>query len=93
MELVLADFSGAGLEQQESCGGDRGGGCCRGAAEAGNALVCSVCTVVSNVDNDAGWILGRPDWGLTLGFDLRVRVRRLVRVRVRCSTRASLGKL
>ena len=34
MELVLDDFSGAGLEQQGSCGGEGGGGCCRGAAEA-----------------------------------------------------------
>ena len=32
--LVFDDFSGAGLEQQGSRGGEGGGGCCRGAAEA-----------------------------------------------------------
>ena len=56
MESVLDDFW-AGLEQQGSCGGEGGSGCCRGAAEAREALVCSVCTVDSNADIDPGWRL------------------------------------
>ena len=42
-----------------------------GAAEElqrrGSALVCSVCTVDSNVDIDAGWRLGRPELGPRVG--------------------------
>ena len=34
MELVLEDFSGAGLEQQGNCRGEGGGGYGRGAPEA-----------------------------------------------------------
>ena len=50
-------------------GREGGGMCCRGAVEARDALVCSVCTVDSNTAIDAGWGLGRLDLGLNLGFD------------------------
>ena len=40
-----------------------------GLQRRGSALVCSVCTVDSNADIDAGWRLGRLDLSLNLGFD------------------------
>ena len=71
MQLLLAcgerkRVGGAGSEQQGSCGGEGGRGCCRGLQRRGSALVCSV---DSNAGIDAVWRLERPDLGLNLGFD------------------------
>ena len=49
--------------------GERAAGAAEGLQRRGSVLVCSVCTVDSNADIDAGWRLGRPDLGLNLGCE------------------------
>ena len=55
----------------------------------GSALVCSVCTVDSNADIDAGWRLGRLDLGLNLCFGHMDHDTHVLRVRVRVRVRVS----
>ena len=74
---------GGGLEgldwsSREATGERVAAGAAEGLQRRGRVLVCSVCTVDSNPDNDAvesnpdidaGWRLGRPNVGLNLHFD------------------------
>jgi len=90
MELVLEQqgscraegggLEGLGWSSRKAAGERAAAGAAEGLQRRGSALVCSVCTVDSNADIDAGWRLGRPHLGLNLGFDHVVRVR--VRVRL-----------
>ena len=57
-------MEGLGWSSREAAGERAAAGAAEGLQRRGSVKVCSVCTVDSNADIDAGWRLGRPDLGL-----------------------------
>ena len=60
-KMVIAAGKGLGWSSREAAGESTAAGAAEGLQRRGSALVCSVCIVDSNADNDAGWRLGRSD--------------------------------